>query len=175
MNKRNIQIYREQQVIHKDSTNIKVNDKMCRKTINSIQLMKPAKRNNPKKVSCNETTHDKSVKNMSYIPDIDQSAYLKFFDKLTNEWRDDIHTDKTDIMIETQTIDPRRKNKRGESSLRDLFLAESGAQVTMVNYNLVRNLGVNPADLPETIIQPPQLQVYPRLHLVETLYNASYK
>ena len=48
INKRNIQIHREQQVIHKDSTNIEVNKKMCRKTINSLQLMKPAKINNCK-------------------------------------------------------------------------------------------------------------------------------
>ena len=89
---------------------------------------------------------------MSYIPDIDQSAYLKFFDKITNEWKDDIHTDNPDIMIETRTIDPRKKNKRGGSSSRDLFLADSGAQVSMVNYSLVRNLGVNPVYLPETII-----------------------
>ena len=63
MNKRNIQIYRKQQVIHKDITNIEINDKMCRKTVNSLQLMKPVNKNISKKVALNEAYHNKYIKN----------------------------------------------------------------------------------------------------------------
>ena len=52
---------------------------MCKKTINSIQLIKPANKNVSRKIAFNEAVHDKSIKNMSYVQDIDQSAYLKFF------------------------------------------------------------------------------------------------
>ena len=96
MDKRNLQIFREKQVIHEDSTNIKINNKMSKKTINSLQLMKPAKESKPNKVQFNTT---KTVRNISYEPNIDQSAYLKFFDGLTNEWKDDIYTDNPDVMI----------------------------------------------------------------------------
>ena len=53
---------------------------------------------------------NKSIKNMSYSTNVDQSTYLKYFDEVSKKWIDDIETSNPDIIVETRTIDPKDKN-----------------------------------------------------------------
>ena len=70
--------------------------------------MKPIKKDNRKQVNCGE----KLIRNMLHYNGLDQSAYLKYFDKITEEWVDDNKTDNPDILVETRSINPRNKNER---------------------------------------------------------------
>ena len=99
--------------------------------------MKPVNKNVSKKIALNEAYHNKYIRNMSYTTNVDQSAYLKYFDEVSEKWIDDIETSNPDIIVETRTLDPKDKNKRGSRSSRNSFLADSGAQVSMVNHSLV--------------------------------------
>ena len=50
MDKRNLQIFREKQIVQEDDTNIKINKNMSKRTINSLQLLKPSKGDNKRKI-----------------------------------------------------------------------------------------------------------------------------